>query len=280
MTNTDSRKRRKKVSAAVAMLLILCLLGGTFAWNNYNQHKTNDANLGGLFYKATLVEEFDRTQAKAWRASNPTLVKKISVLNSGGMEAKGDKKIYGDIYARIQLKEFMEFNPLTQQYTTERYMVDPEGQFIRFYPGKNYEIRTKKGEWPVVYVLPGEDEEPVPLPDLEEDEASFTGSGEEAAREYARLVGVKADNGAHEVAQQRIYFTPFRTALVANNQKSIDDWLKHYNKVNDATLTVADITIDGAEETLDIDNKLLPSDMVNKDKGLDDAPTAYTATSC
>ena len=271
MTNTDSRKRRKKVSAAVAMLLILCLLGGTFAWNNYNQHKTNDANLGGLFYKATLVEEFDRTQAKAWRASNPTLVKKISVLNSGGMEAKGDKKIYGDIYARIQLKEFMEFNPLTQQYTTERYMIDPEGQFIRFYPGKNYEIRAKKDAWPVVCVLPGEDEEPLPLPDLEEGEASFTGSGEEAAQEYARLIGVKADNGAHEVAQQRIYFTPFRTALVANNPKSIDDWLKHYNKVNDATLTVADITIDGAGETLDVDNKLLPSDMVNKDKGLDDA---------
>ena len=271
MTNTDSQKRRKKVSAAVAMLLILCLLGGTFAWNNYNQHKTNDANLGGLFYKATLVEEFDRTQAKAWRASNPTLVKKISVLNSGGMEAQGDKKIYGDIYARIQLKEFMEFNPLTQQYTTERYMLDPEGRFIRFYPGKNYEIRAKKDAWPVVYVLPGEDEAPLPLPDLEDGEASFTGGGEEAAQEYARLIGVKADNGAHEVAQQRIYFTPFRTALVANNQKSIDAWLAHYNKVNETALTVADITIDGAGETLDIDNKLLPSDMVNADKGLDDA---------
>ena len=33
MTNTDSKKRRKRVTAAVAMVLILALLGGTFAWN-------------------------------------------------------------------------------------------------------------------------------------------------------------------------------------------------------------------------------------------------------
>ena len=51
MTNTESKKRRKRVTAAVAMVLILALLGGTFAWNNYNQHKTNDASTKELNYK-------------------------------------------------------------------------------------------------------------------------------------------------------------------------------------------------------------------------------------
>ena len=55
MADANSKKRRKRITAAVAMVLILALLGGTFAWNNYRQHKTNDANTGGLNYKAVTI---------------------------------------------------------------------------------------------------------------------------------------------------------------------------------------------------------------------------------
>ena len=66
MTDTNSKKRRKRVTAAVAMVLILALLGGTFAWNNYRQHKTNDATTEELNYKAVLVEEYDRVKAVSY----------------------------------------------------------------------------------------------------------------------------------------------------------------------------------------------------------------------
>ena len=288
MNNTNSPKRRKRVAAATAMVLIAGLLGGTFAWNNYSQHKTNDASLDGLYYKATLVEEYDRTQAKDWRTLDTKLTKKISVLNPGNTEAEDDRE-YGDIYTRIQLKEFMEFRPIVQQYTDERYMIDTDGQFICFYPDPNYEYEIKAGQdgWPVVtltIISEAPPEEPVesaadttsdptpdPAPDPDPVPDVFKGNGKEAAEEYARLIGEKANNGDHEVARQRVFFTPFKTNLVANNVDSINAWLTRYNKVNKTSITLADITVDGAGEILSNDSKYLPSDLIDPEEGLDDA---------
>jgi len=259
MTNTDSKKRRKRITAAVSMVLILALLGGTFAWNNYRQHKTNDASTKEMLYKATLVEEYDRTRAQNWDPENPELTKKISVFNPGNTETQGDDKTYGDIFARIQLKEFMEFYPVVQDYTQDRYMIGTDGQFIKFFPGTNYDI-TADAEtgWPVV---------------LETDAPAggtiFEG-GEDAAAEYARILSLKADNGLHQVRRQRIYFTPLRTTSVAANYDSIDSWLRHYNAVNNTNLLLPDITIDGAGETLNVNSQYLPAGLVNPETGLDD----------
>ena len=259
MTNTDSKKRRKRMTAAVSMVLILALLGGTFAWNNYRQHKTNDASTKEMLYKATLVEEYDRTRAQNWDPENPELTKKISVFNPGNTETQGDDKTYGDIFARIQLKEFMEFYPVVQDYTQDRYMIGTDGQFIKFFPGTNYDI-TADAEtgWPVV---------------LETDAPAggtiFEG-GEDAAAEYARILSLKADNGLHQVRRQRIYFTPLRTTSVAANYDSIDSWLRHYNAVNNTNLLLPDITIDGAGETLNVNSQYLPAGLVNPETGLDD----------
>ena len=259
MTNTDSKKRRKRVTAAVAMVLILALLGGTFAWNNYRQHKTNDANIGGLHYKAVLVEEYDNAKARDWKTDDPELTKKISVLNPGNGEADGDNKEYGDIFARIQLKEFMEFYPMNEEFTPDRYMIDTDGQFIKFYPGRNYQITAdEETGWPVAV----ETDAPVG--------GTIFAGGEDAAREYARILGKKADNGLHQVRRQRVYFTPLRTASVAANRDSIDAWLRHYNAFNNTNLLLSDITVDGAGVTLSADSKYLPAGMIDAVNGLDD----------
>ena len=259
MTNTDSKKRRKRVTAAVAMVLILALLGGTFAWNNYRQHKTNDANIGGLHYKAVLVEEYDNAKARDWKTDDPELTKKISVLNPGNGEADGDNKEYGDIFARIQLKEFMEFYPMNEEFTPDRYMIDTDGQFIKFYPGRNYQITAdEETGWPVVSVT-----------DAPAGGTVFAG-GEDAAREYARIIGKKADNGVHVVERQRVYFTPLRTASVAANSTSIYAFLSRYNNIHGTSLTIADITVGGAGTELNIDSKYLPAGMVDAVNGLDD----------
>ena len=259
MTNTDSKKRRKRVTAAVAMVLILALLGGTFAWNNYRQHKTNDANIGGLHYKAVLIEEYDNAKARDWKTDDPELAKKISVLNPGSGEADGDGKEYGDIFARIQLKEFMEFYPMNEEFTPDRYMIDTDGQFIKFYPGRNYQITAdEETGWPVAAVT----------------DAAIGGNvfagGEDAAREYARILGKKADNGVHVVERQRVYFTPLRTTSAAANRDSINTFLSRYNNIHGTSLTIADVTVGGAGTELNIDSKYLPAGMVDAVNGLDD----------
>ncbi len=259
MTNTDSKKRRKRITAAVSMVLILALLGGTFAWNNYRQHKTNDAMTEELLYKAVLVEEYDRTKAQNWNPVNPELSKKISVWNPGNSESQSDDRTYGDIFARIQLKEFMEFYPMIQEYTPDRYMIDTDGRFITFYPGTNYRITAdEETGWPVVLET-----------DAPAGGAVFEG-GEDAAREYARILSLKADNGEHIVARQRVYFTAFRTTSISANRLSISAYLSRYNAIHGTSLTVDDLTVDPAGEILNVNSQYLPAGIVNPETGLDD----------
>jgi len=260
-TQSTGRKRRARTTAAVAMLLVLIMVAGTFAWQNYRQHKTNDALLGGLFYKATLVEEFDRTKAQDWKVTDPELVKRVSVLNPGNTESPGDNKDYGDIYTRIQLKEFMEFYPVTQQYTPDRYMIDKNGKFISFSPKENYKILVGPDGWPVAEAT-----------SQTPDNATVFAGGQAAAAEFARLVGVKADNDTyapHSVGKQRIFFTPFETDSVSENQASLMAWLARYNALNDASLTLTDITLTGGA-AINPDSIYFPKGIIDPVNGLDD----------
>ena len=129
MSTNSSRRRR--IAAVIASVLALTIVGGTYAWHNYRQHKTNDADADAIFYKARLVEKYDSTKARKWKITDPAIDKNVSVKNPG-KETPDDARIYGDVYVRIQLKEFMEFYPVTQQYSTYRYMVDDAGAFIAY----------------------------------------------------------------------------------------------------------------------------------------------------
>jgi hypothetical protein len=112
-------------------LVIALLITGTYAWTSYRDHKTNETKVGALMYKARLVETYDPTQTLHWKATDPPVTKTISVLNPGA-KSEHDTNLYGDIFVRIQLKEFMEFYPTKEVYSAERYMVDTKGEFISF----------------------------------------------------------------------------------------------------------------------------------------------------
>ena len=124
--------RRRRLSAIIAVLLVLAMiLSGTFAWNYYRDHRTNEADAGNLKYKARLVETYDPNSTKDWKVTDADVTKIIKVYNPGA-ETEFDNNVYGDIFVRIQLKEFMEFYPTNEIYSADRYMIDTDGRFISF----------------------------------------------------------------------------------------------------------------------------------------------------
>jgi len=117
---------KKKAAAVAALLAILAIgVGGTFAWQDYRQHKSNE--LGGIKikYEARLVEDFE--EVPDWKVEDGDVKKEIRVTNLGQAAAG-----YGAVYVRLQLKEFMQIGDITYVETHKRYMIDTEGQFITF----------------------------------------------------------------------------------------------------------------------------------------------------
>ena len=102
------------------------MLGGTYAYRDYAQHKNNEFNGPDNKYDVRLVEDFNPSDASNWMVGDP-ITKEIRAANVG--EAfKG----YGPAYVRLQLKEYMEIGQLIYVKTDERYMVDTDGQFEIF----------------------------------------------------------------------------------------------------------------------------------------------------
>ena len=118
-----SRKTRRIVTVIAALLiLIVTTLGGTLAYQDYKQHKSNEFNGDTIKFEARLVEDFD--EVNDWKINDGPVTKKISVVNLGQAPE------YGDVYVRIQLKEYMEIGALSYDETNERYMIDTRGEFI------------------------------------------------------------------------------------------------------------------------------------------------------
>ncbi|MCL2106718.1 MAG: Ig-like domain-containing protein [Oscillospiraceae bacterium] len=132
---------RKKAAAAVALAAILITsVGGTLAYRDFKQHKSNE--LGGidLHYEARLVEDF--VERPDWKVEDGDVKKEIRVANVGRRDDG-----YGNVYVRLQLKEYMEIGEVTYVETEKRYMIDIHGQYItrptqeeaaRDFPGHNY----------------------------------------------------------------------------------------------------------------------------------------------
>jgi len=188
--------------ALVVLAAAILALGGTFAWNNYLQHKTNAASLGGVFYRAMLVEDYDPSAAANWQIQDPALTKEISVLNPGATTAQ-DKNTYGDVYARIQLKEFMELYPISQSLSPVRYMIDTTGAFVSFADAGFYAISLNADGYPVITEVASG--------------AAGALDGEAAAEAYAAAISAKVGNGTHAVEQERQFYTPIKTNSVAAN---------------------------------------------------------------
>ena len=187
--NAKGRNRRVLAAAAVGIMVLAAVLGSTYAWNNYRQHKTNDANAGATFYKARLVEKYDPAKAENWKISDPAIEKQVRVKNPG-KETPNDTRVYGDVYIRLQIKEFMELYPVTQEYSAYRYMADEDGNFISFDPNVRYTIAPDGSGDPVVTVGGG------------------TLSGRDAAAAYASILENKYGGSPHVIEQVRMYDTP------------------------------------------------------------------------
>lgn len=118
-------KKMPKIIAQLtaAFLALAMLLGGTYAWKDYRQHKTNELSNSGKNYDAALVEDFK--EDKDWEEGE-TVNKKVSVKNNATLPTGGD------IYVRLMLKEYMEISPVIYTYSPDRYMIDTNGEFIRY----------------------------------------------------------------------------------------------------------------------------------------------------
>ncbi|MDR3344073.1 MAG: hypothetical protein LBT21_00520 [Oscillospiraceae bacterium] len=113
----------KLLLTALAMALTLSMgIGTTLAWQDYSQHKTNEALGAGEQYGARLIEDY--RPINDWKTGDGAVKKEIRVKNAG--DAQG---LFGAVYVRIQLKEFMEIAPLSYQKTAERYAIDENGAF-------------------------------------------------------------------------------------------------------------------------------------------------------
>jgi hypothetical protein len=117
---------KKKAAAAVAVLLVLLIaLGGTYMWFDYSQHKTNEASNRMNRYDVRLVEDFE--EVTEWKTIDPAQKKEVRAANMG-RASEG----FSGVFVRLQLKEYMEINPLTYTQTTMRYAVGTDGRFVSY----------------------------------------------------------------------------------------------------------------------------------------------------
>ena len=111
---------KKRICAILAGILVLAMsVGAVWAWYDNSQHKSNIATGGpdNIAQDVVLVEDFK--EPDDWMEGD-LLDKKISVLNKGE----------GDIFVRIQLKEYMETAAQHYSYTDEYLLVDSNGAFV------------------------------------------------------------------------------------------------------------------------------------------------------
>ena len=113
----------RKVTTIVALIaLIVTSLGVSYASQDYEQQRNGLTGLSAS-YGGELILNFE--EVADWASGDGPVRKEISVINTG-READGD----GDIYARIQLKEYMGIETLLYVNTAVRYMVGADGEFI------------------------------------------------------------------------------------------------------------------------------------------------------
>ncbi|MCL2748116.1 MAG: hypothetical protein FWE59_05605 [Oscillospiraceae bacterium] len=115
---------KKKAAAMLALIaLLVAIVGATYAWVDYDQHKSNEFNGRGYQYDVRLVEDFE--EKDDWRVDDGPIKKEIRVSNAGSAEDG-----YGAVIVRLQFKEYMEIGDLTYTLTDKRYMIDDEGSFL------------------------------------------------------------------------------------------------------------------------------------------------------
>ena len=133
------KSNRAKAATTAALAVALLLGGTTYAWTDYSQHKTNELSGSKIRYDVRLVEDFD--EVENWELGGGPVAKEIRAANKGVASQN-----YGEVYVRLQLKEYMEIGTMVYTETPKRYMIDTAGNFLTFesaadalaaYPGHN-----------------------------------------------------------------------------------------------------------------------------------------------
>jgi len=112
--------RRFLCAAGAVAVALAMVVGGVLAWVDNSQHKTNVLTGGNLHEKpdVVLIEDFE--EPDDWRRGDE-LKKEIWVKNTGD----------GQLFVRLQLKEYMDISKITYSYTEEFLLVDTDGRFMQ-----------------------------------------------------------------------------------------------------------------------------------------------------
>jgi len=110
--------RRVLCTIGAAIVALSMIIGGVFAWVDSSQHKSNVVTGGGKTEKndVVLVEDFE--EPDDWFEGD--LKKEVWIKNTGD----------GQVYVRLQLKEYMDIAKVTYEYSEDFLLVDSDGKFV------------------------------------------------------------------------------------------------------------------------------------------------------
>ena len=135
-----TKKNLGKIAAKLtaSLLVVAMLLGGTYAWTDYTQHRTNTAAGTLDVYDVTLNDDF-KDKEDDWKVGpGNALTKNVSVTNRGE----------GDVYVRLALKEFMSIAEHEYEHSAERYATYSTGANIgKFIVNTDQLSQTDANAW-------------------------------------------------------------------------------------------------------------------------------------
>ena len=115
---TNNPNRRRLIGMVTTLVVVAAMLiTGTFAFVLPYQHRSNLFAGRGFDYDVTLNERF--YPPRDWTTEDGPVVKQINVANTGA-----NARDYGEVFVRINLREFMEITLPTYYYWT------PEGGVV------------------------------------------------------------------------------------------------------------------------------------------------------
>ncbi|MDR2753410.1 MAG: hypothetical protein LBB50_03780 [Oscillospiraceae bacterium] len=128
------KKVNKRVLCAVlaAVLALSMIVSGVYAWIDNSQHKSNVATGGNENKKQDVVLVEDYEEPDDWQQDDE-LKKEVWVKNTGE----------GNVFVRLQLKEYMDISKITYSYSDEYLLMDSDGKFVASAGGTATDPPTK-----------------------------------------------------------------------------------------------------------------------------------------
>jgi len=127
--------KKKFAALMLALVMLFAVVGGTLAFRDIHQHRTNVLASETPQWDVTLVENFQPRDD--WQVTDGEVTKQIAVVNTGDPT----NPRYQGVFVRIQLRELFVLAPMVRElYTVEingvdtpiRFMVDFAGEWVTF----------------------------------------------------------------------------------------------------------------------------------------------------